>query len=262
MSIINNTTKLQNILDTVNNLPEGSGGEQVDWSANEDARIAGTLSSYFNDRVKNIDNNAFYKCTNLTSVNFPACTNIGSEAFYSCSRLISVNFPMCANIGSNAFRHCSSLTSVSFPVCTDIGSNAFYQCTSLTSVSFPVCTDIGKTAFYQCIKLISVNFPMCANIGSSAFYNCTKLTTADFPLATTIDSKAFYCCYNLKSLYLTNSVVCTLSNSNAFTSTPIGGYSTSAGTYGSIYVPASLVVAYKSATNWVTYSNRITAIPE
>jgi len=58
-------------------------------------------------------------------------------------------------------------------------------------------------------------------------------------------------------------VVCTLSNINAFGSTPISNYTTSTGgVYGSIYVPASLVDSYKTATNWATYSNRITAIVE
>jgi hypothetical protein len=38
--------------------------------------------------------------------------------------------------------------------------------------------------------------------------------------------------------------------------------STLTGSFGSIYVPASLVDAYKSATNWATYANRITAISD
>jgi hypothetical protein len=60
-------------------------------------------------------------------------------------------------------------------------------------------------------------------------------------------------------LYLTGSSVCALAHSNAFSSTPIGGYSTSAGTYGSIYVPASLIDAYKTATNWTYFSSRFVA---
>jgi hypothetical protein len=36
--------------------------------------------------------------------------------------------------------------------------------------------------------------------------------------------------------------------------------STLTGTFGSIYVPASLVNAYKSAANWSFYADRITAI--
>jgi hypothetical protein len=81
-----------------------------------------------------------------------------------------------------------------------------------------------------------------------------------FPACTYIGSNAFKECYNLTSLYLTNSVVCTLNNSNAFSSTPIDGYSASTGTYGSIYVPASLLTAYQSATNWTYFSSRFVGI--
>jgi hypothetical protein len=38
--------------------------------------------------------------------------------------------------------------------------------------------------------------------------------------------------------------------------------STLTGSFGSIYVPFSLVGAYKTATNWATYADRITFIPE
>lgn len=49
----------------------------------------------------------------------------------------------------------------------------------------------------------------------------------------------------------------------AFSSTPISTYTTyTSGVNGSIYVSASLVDAYKSATNWAVFSNRITSIPE
>ena len=97
-------------------------------------------------------------------------------------------------------------------------------------------------------------------IGSYAFYSCTSLTTVSFPNATSIGGYAFCGCYNLKSLYLTGSSVCKLSASNAFSSTPIGGYSASARTYGSIYVPTSLLTSYKTATNWTYFSSRFVGI--
>jgi hypothetical protein len=112
----------------------------------------------------------------------------------------------------------------------------------------------------MCSRLSTVSFPACTRIGNYAYAACYSLTTISFPACTTIGSSAFSRCYNLKSLYLTNSVVCTLANSNAFSSTPIGGYSASAGTYGSIYVPASLVDAYKAATNWTYFASRIVGI--
>ena len=189
-----------------------------------------------------------------------ACTNIGVGAFYYCNSLTTVSFPACTTIGGDAFFYCSSLTSVSFPACTSIGSNAFYCCSNLTTASFPACTTIGCYAFFYCYSLTSVSFPACTSIGSNAFYDCSNLTTASFPVCTSIGSYAFRDCYNLKSLYLLGSSVCKLSNSNAFTSTPIGGYSKSAGTYGSIYVPASLLTSYQTATNWTYFSSRFVGV--
>ena len=243
-------------------LVEGSGsssGEEVDWSANEDAILNRTISSYFNDRITTIGSYAFACCQNLTSVSFPAVTTIYMNAFSRCSDLISANFPVATTIGSYAFQYCSKLTTISFPVATTIGNDAFDSCSKLTTVSFPVVTTIGIAAFASCSKLTTVSFPVVTTIGGYAFEYCSKLTTVSFPAATVISSNAFSHCYNLKSLYLTGSSLCTLSNSNAFTSTPIGGYSVSAGCYGSIYVPDSLLASYKKATNWTYFSSRFVA---
>lgn len=151
-----------------------------------------------------------------------------------------------------------------------IGVGAFACCRNLESVDLPMCISIygykptgaspSLGAFQYCDNLTSVNFPACTNIGSNAFYECSNLTTVSFPACTTISAGAFYMCYNLKSLYLTGSSLCKLSKSNAFTSTPIGGYSASAGTYGSIYVPASLLTSYQTATNWTYFSSRFVGI--
>ena len=257
------------------------GGSEGDINV-EDGIITRTISNCTNSRVSSIGSGAFENCYRLISVNFPKCTTIDYRAFFGCSSLITASFPVCTTIGYNAFAWCYSLTTLSFPACTFIDTNAFCSCRSLTSVNFPVCTTINETAFAYCSKLTTASFPVCTTIGSSAFskcYNltsvsfpactiisnnafayCSKLTTISFPMCTTIGSSAFSKCYNLKSLYLTNSIVCTLSHSNAFTSTPIGGYSAYVGTYGSIYVPASLLTSYQTATNWTYFSSRFVGI--
>ena len=235
--------------------------------------------------------NAFSYCRSLTSVNFPACTTIGNGAFGNCINLTSVNFPACTTIGNDVFRDCTNLTSVNFPACTSIGNSAFYSCTNLTSVNFPVCTSIEVSAFYYCTNLTSVNFPACTTIGNGAFGGCSGLTNVNFPVCTSIDTWGFGGCRNLVSATfgsgvsstsvaiksyvgsiafsgctkLTNLIfyhpsVITLSHISAFYSTPIAN-SNYTGSFGSIYVPASLVNAYKAATNWATYADRITAIP-
>lgn len=235
----------------VNGTYEGSGGgssgEAAEWSEAEDAIVTRTLSAYTNDRV----------------------TSIGVYAFTYCSKLTSINFPACKNIGYCAFSYCANLTNINFPVCTSIEDYAFDRCTKLTNASFPGCMIIGISAFQYCYNLTSASFPACTSIGSAAFSRCSSLTSIyfgkDIPSTSTstkayIDPYAFRYCSKLTNLTLYYPSVATLSNINAFQNTPMS-VSTLTGSFGSIYVPASLVAAYKSATNWATYADRITAIP-
>ena len=225
----------------------GSGGD----TSVEDGLVTRTLTTCTNDRVTSIGSYAFYYCSSLTSVSFPVCTNINRNAFYSCSSLTSVSFPVCRSIAILAFYYCSSLTSVSFPACSMIGGSAFGYCYSLTSVNFPVCTSISGSAFMYCSSLTNVSFPACISIGGSAFRGCSRLKVVNFPVCTSIGYAAFYSCSSLASIYLGASTVCTLGHSNAFTSTAIWSDK------GSIFVPASLVSKYQSATNWAFFSARI-----
>lgn len=217
-----------------------------------------TTTSFPN--VKTLRGSAFQSCSSLTSVNFPTASIIGACAFSSCINLTTVNFPAATEIGSSAFTRCSSLTSVNFPAVKEIGSRAFYGCSNLITVNFPATTEIGSSAFYDCDNLTTVSFPIASSIGSGAFCYCATLATVSFPAATSIGNSAFYRCYNLKSLYLTGSSLCKLVNSAAFSSTPIGGYSTTAGTYGKIYVPTSLLASYKTAYAWSYLSSRFVGI--
>lgn len=239
----------------------------------EDNIVNRTLTSYTNDRVTVIGCYAFASFSSLTTVRFPAVTSTSMYAFFACKKLSSVSFPALQVIGASAFGTCASistvnfpvttiiqdyafascagLTTVSFPAVTSIGFSAFYQCKKLSSVSFPETTLISNYAFYYCSGLTSVSFPMASIIGNYAFGNCYSLTKASFPMATSIASYAFYTCSKLSQIYLTNSSVCKLGASNAFSKTSIWS------TMGSIFVPSSLVASYKTATNWTYFSNRI-----
>ena len=53
----------------------------------------------------------------------------------------------------------------------------------------------------------------------------------------------------------------TLVNSNALSSTPIAGYTTSTGgVYGSIFVPSSLLASFKANSVWSWYSDRFVGV--
>lgn len=211
-----------------------------------------------------LDMGAFQSNRTISFANFPLCETIDNGTFLYCNGLISVNFPLATTIGHSAFALCTSLTTASFPLVTSVANYAFQSCSSLTIANFPLATTIGGSAFAYHSALTTTSFPLVTTIGGWAFManygksNC--LTTLSFPAATTIGQNAFRFCYYLKELYLMASSVCTLSASDAFYSTPIGGYSTSAGTYGSIYVPASLLTSYQVATNWTYFSSRFVGV--
>lgn len=175
----------------------------------------------------------------LTEYTNNELAKIGQYAFATCTNLSIANLPNCSLIDNYAFNACAKLANISFPVCSRINNYAFNGCTSLENISFPKCSMLNYYAFNNCTNLISADFPMCNYVHNGVFSNCSKLTT----------------------LVLNYSSVATLNNVGAFKNTPMSA-SSYTGAFGSIYVPASLVNAYKSATNWVTYADRITAIVE
>ncbi len=233
--------------------------------------------------VINIGSSAFYTCSSLTSISFPNCLLVYQYAFAYCESLTEANFPSCISVATRAFTSCKKMSSVSFPLCSRIMSYAFTYLSSLSSAYFPACKSTDTGAFTNNINLESISLPSVAfcgsqvfaycsklsdignigyqSIGSSMFYSCIALSIASFYRCSIIYSGAFGRCYNLLSLYLTGSSITALSNSNAFSSTPIAGYTTSTGgVYGSIFVPSSLYNSYIAATNWRYFSSRFVSI--
>lgn len=172
----------------------------------------------------------------LTAYENSTVSSVGSYAFYSFLSLMSVDL---ANVGS-------------------VGAMAFGFCPNLTSANLPNVTSIGGSAFRGCNKLTSIDLPNVTTIDNGAFYSCNSLSLASLSRIQTIGSSAFYSCYHLLSLYLPYSDVCSIAN-NAFTGTPIAGYTASTGgVYGSIYVPASLY--YKYYNRYSSFKSRFARI--
>ena len=231
----------------------GSGSSS---SEDEKAILEGTIVNYTNSTITKLRTCAFMYCTTIKTIDLPACETIGQSAFVGCTLLSKASFNTCTSIASSAFQGCVKLATVSFPMCKSVYWAGFSGCTSLTNVDLPQCTYLGGRAFQNCTKLATINLPLCKYIYSSTFQYCSSLATISLPNISTIGSTAFGNCTKLSTIYLLGSTVCTLSGSNAFTSTGIGS------TKGSIFVPASLVDAYKAATNWTYFANRIFSIEE
>ena len=194
---------------------------------------------------------AFTNCYSLSQVSLPVCSYIGADAFESCSSLTKISLPMCSHIGTYAFNSCSSLSQVSLPVCSYIGGGAFGYCSSLSQVNLPMCISVWATAFEYCTSLTQVSLPMCEFIRFRAFEYCRALSQVNLPICSYIAAAVFRYCSSLSRITIGYSSVCSLYSTNVFDGTKITSST------GSIYVPASLVDAYKSAENWSVYSNII-----
>jgi hypothetical protein len=111
------------------------GGAKIISNTYSTTKGYGTIE--FASEVTAIEEDAFYKCTKLTSITIPnSVVSIGYCAFYGCSGLTSVTIPnSVVSIGESAFEYCDGLTSVTIGnSATSIGGNAFYNCDNLMEV--------------------------------------------------------------------------------------------------------------------------------
>ena len=196
--------------------------------------------------------------TRIEEIRFSTKASIGSYAFCYCYSLQSVTIPEgVTSIGNYAFSYCCALQSVIIPdSVTSIGSYAFSYCYVLQSVTIPEgVTSIGNNAFRHCYVLQSVTIPdSVTSIESSAFSNCYTLQSVTIPEGvTSIGNNAFNNDCAISSYHIRSMAPPTLSNTNAFNGISIETV---------FYVPAASLEAYKTATNWSTYADRMVAEPE
>jgi uncharacterized repeat protein (TIGR02543 family) len=153
----------------------------------------------------------------------------------------------------STFSYFTSLRSFSGAGLKTIGEWAFYGRTSLTQTSLPATiTSIGTGAFSGCSNLALTSLPAgLTSIGSQAFQGCTSLTTITLPSnLTNIGTSAFSGCTNL-TLVTSLGATPPTAGTDIFGATPPANLR--------IKVPSNSLAAYKTATNWVTYKERIFA---
>ena len=127
----------------------------------------------------------------------------------------------------------------------------FIKC--IKSVNIPVTvTSLGSDCFKYCSSLLAVIIPdSVTSLGGWCFYGCSSLTCIIIPdSVTSLGDRCFQYCSSLTSVTCKATTPPTL-GSTAFSSTN----STLV-----IYVPAESVDAYKAATNWSNYADKIQAI--
>ena len=195
---------------------------------------------------------SFYGCKNLKEIRLPSSlTTIydGSDAykngaFYGCSSLVSVgDMSHITRIGRMAFRDCSSFSQeINAPsVEGSIGYYTFYG-TAIKKVS-----NLGNATILEGVSIASVNSP------AGAFARCISLEEVRIPATmTSIQKGTFGFCTALKTIICEATTPPSL-DANAW-------YGSNALT--AIYVPDASLEAYKTATNWNQYADRIHPLSE
>lgn len=193
--------------------------------------------------------------TSVSEEDLKGITTIGNYAFYYCGRLTSITIPdSVTSIGNSAFQNCSNLTSVTIGNgVTSISNYAFSYCTGLTSITIPdSVTSIRNGAFKDCSNLTSITIPdSVTSIDYAAFSYCISLTSITIPnRIKNIDNNSFSNCSTNTELGGTYTILATTPpkiQSGTFKNAKIN----------KIIVPKGRLAAYKSATNWSAYADKI-----
>ena len=172
---------------------------------------------------------------------------------------IFTNLGSALNIGVSSFSGCINFTDLMLYAptpCINIYEKAFLGCTGLSGdLDLSSVINLDVNAFKNCTQITSIT-TSATIINASAFDSCLALGKAYLNNGTRLYNGVFYYCSSLIALVLRDETVSSLLNTNALSGTPIAS-----GT-GYIYVPASVIDAYKEASNWITYANQFRALED
>lgn len=141
---------------------------------------------------------------------------------------------------------------VTFTNATYITDHCMQYC-GVTKLTAKKATTFGPNACASATRLVYVIAPVLKLLYASVFQSCTELLGADFG-GSPSSSQGFYRqsafsgASKLNALVLRGSAVWPLSNINNFANTCFA----SGKSGGILYVPASMISSYQSASNWST----------
>lgn len=140
-----------------------------------------------------------FKNSNIESVTLPSSvTSIEQQAFYGCNNLKSINLSNVKSIGTEAFTNCPLLTDNIDLSSVNRVDNKGLAGTYFKTIDLPACESVGDSAFESCIAQ-EITLNKATDLGDNAFKNCSNLETLYIPMATSLDR----CdgCTNLQTIF-------------------------------------------------------------
>lgn len=161
------------------------------------------------NRVKKIGNSAFCSCECEAIILSDSVKVIEGYAFYKSS-IVNIELPKyIVEIPDMTFYCCKYLKSVSIPEdVKKIGKSAFNSCSGLYTVKLPFMLEcIDNSAFFSCnnLRIIEI-LSNVREIGEHAFGDCSCLWKVVIREGLEELGNVFPCCFNLKEVYLPESI--------------------------------------------------------
>ena len=209
----------------------------------------------------NTSEGTFFQCTSLKNVQYTDDTahTVGAFTFYKCSALETITLPLSTTkINRYAFGDCTKFKGINnwdiiAPNITYIGAYSFSNCSlQLTDLSLPNLETLEGYAFWgannNIVRVLDLGkISTLPRTDGGMFINATLIVLPN--TLETIEAWGISQMPNLKTLVV-----------KAVTPPSIGGYIDIKAS--AIYVPNESVEAYKTATNWSNFSDRIKPLSE
>ena len=222
----------------------------------EDAKKVTDIGNWFsgNTAIETFDE--FEKFTGVTS--------LGSDAFMNCTAFVGVKLPDTLTSFSDGdknrgtFRNCSSLRYLTTKSITSVGYASFAGCPllSILDIDMSKVSYIGTNAFLDCASIEYIHLNSIVTLNDVVFRNCTSMKYMD--LGEKISSIGQYQFGdNTASPATLEYIIC-----RATTPPTLGSNAWHNTNNCPIYVTDGSVEAYKTASGWSTYADRIKPMSE
>lgn len=219
-------------------------------------KFSGESENYLNGQVYKIaqegEVSKFYQLPTLDNEGTAADLAAGKQLINSQGAIVIGTAAVANENRLNQYlrKTITEITEDDLAAVTSINKSAFESYTSLIKVVIPnSVTRIGNYAFSNCSNLVNITIPnSVTHIGDYTFQGCNSLTSIIIPSSmTNIGSAAFIWCSRLANITLLPITPPTLSSDAFFNATALTV----------ITVPKGTLEAYRAATNWSKYSDKM-----
>lgn len=266
VNIVANGTTTEDVADfgSVDIVVNVAGQAADDWKDIFEKYIAGerqTMSEWTLNSSK-IRPYALQNAYLPETVTFPNATEVGNYAFSGTNRIMTLNCNAAETFKNEAISQ-SSVVTINAESLKTIERKGLDSCPKLTTLNAPNVTTLETGAIYDLQRVTELYFPNLVNLGSqsiSLMRFLTKLTLGDVRIqASSFDritpqvldvktSSSIYIPKELSQALIIRDItaVPTMENTVAELKETLN-----------VYVPDDLVDAFKAATNWSAFGDRI-----